>query len=133
MYKKIDKTPTEVQFIPDPDDVASRLKPADVEQIAQIFHTPLTGSYTWNYLEADKRIRKLYRLGKERNWNADMDVDWSETFPRTESPMNDTRPLERKKFVSFKKLLQHVTHGGADPEMVSSLANLRPVTRWPSS
>ena len=40
----------------------------------------------------------------------------------SESPMNDARPLDRKKFVSFKKLLQHVTHGGADPEMVSSLA-----------
>ncbi|MCP3919364.1 MAG: restriction endonuclease subunit R, partial [bacterium] len=41
----------------------------------------------------------------------------------SESPMNDARPLDRKKFISFKKLLQHVTHGGADPEMVSSLAS----------
>ena len=41
----------------------------------------------------------------------------------SESPMNDARPLERKKFISFKKLLQHVNHGGADPEMVSSLAS----------
>jgi type I restriction enzyme, R subunit len=41
----------------------------------------------------------------------------------SESPMNDTRPLDRKKFVSFKKLLRRVSHGGTDPELVSSLAS----------
>ena len=58
-----------------------------MEQIAEIFNTPLTGAYNWDYEEADQRIRKLYRLGKERNWNADTDLDWSRTFPRSELPM----------------------------------------------
>jgi hypothetical protein len=86
--KYVPGPPTEVRLIPPDDDgIASRLTPSDVTQIAEIFRTPLTGSYTWNYEEADRRIRKLYRLGKERNWNADMDVDWSRTYPRTEWPV----------------------------------------------
>ena len=35
----------------------------------------------------------------------------------------DTQPLERKKSVSFKALLEHVAAGGTDPEIVSSLAS----------
>jgi hypothetical protein len=81
--------PTEVRFTPEPGDIAAALTPADVVQIAEIFHTPLTGAYCWSYEEADRRIRKLYRLGKERNWNAELDVDWSRTYPRSSSPQID--------------------------------------------
>jgi hypothetical protein len=87
--KYVEGAPREVRFRPDPDDIASKLDRKDVEQIAELFHTPLTGAYVWNYEEADKKIRKLYRLGKERNWNADSDVDWSITFPRNESPVRE--------------------------------------------
>ena len=85
----VDGPPREVKFSPNADDPAARLKAEDVQQIAEIFHTPLNGAYVWNYEEADKKIRKLYRLGKERNWNADTDVDWSITFPRDESPVQE--------------------------------------------
>ncbi len=87
--KYVDGPPREVRFAPDDQDVASRLEPTDVEQLAEIFHTPLTGAYVWNYEEADRKIRKLYRLGKERNWNSEKDVDWSITFPRDESPVQE--------------------------------------------
>ena len=72
MVKFIESTPTQVdiRYTPEAGDIASRLSPEDVEQVAEIFKTPLNGSYTWTYEEADKRIRKLYRLGKLRNWNA---------------------------------------------------------------
>lgn len=83
--KYVDGPPREVQFSAGDGD--PQLSPKDVEQIAEIFHTPLNGSYVWNYEEADRQIRKLYRLGKERNWNADTDVDWSISFPKTESPV----------------------------------------------
>jgi hypothetical protein len=79
--------PTEVTFTPEPSDLATRLSPQDVDQVAEIFRTPLTGAYVWNYEEADHRIRKLYALGKERNWNADLDVDWNRQYPHTSSPM----------------------------------------------
>ena len=51
-----------------------KLQPTD---IVEIFQTPLTGSYNWDYTVQDNRIRKLYELGKELNWNVEADVDWS--------------------------------------------------------
>ncbi len=88
MVKFVDAPSRNVQRLSDAvSDVAPKLTPEDVEQVAEIFHTPLTGSYTWNYQEADQKLRKLYRLGKERNWNAELDVDWTQTVSRTESPM----------------------------------------------
>ncbi|HEX3594728.1 MAG TPA: ferritin-like domain-containing protein [Polyangiaceae bacterium] len=83
----IERAPRELQYKLGPDD--PKLEAHDVESIAQIFRTPLTGSYTWSYEEADRRIRKLYRLGKERNWNAETDIDWSKPVDHTKSPMND--------------------------------------------
>ena len=41
----------------------------------------------------------------------------------TESELADTQPLERKKNVSFKALLEHVSLGGTDPDYLSSLAS----------
>jgi type I restriction enzyme R subunit len=41
----------------------------------------------------------------------------------SETKMADTQPLERKKAVAFKSLLQHVGLGGTDPDHLSSLAS----------
>src|SRR5207237_2688089 len=41
----------------------------------------------------------------------------------TETELSDTQPLERKKAVAFKSLLEHVALGGTDPAMMSSLAS----------
>ncbi|RMF18967.1 MAG: ferritin-like domain-containing protein [Candidatus Dadabacteria bacterium] len=99
--KFVDQTPTEIKYTtwtplaettPDPhehDDLEDRLKPEHVEHIAEIFQTPLTGSYSWDYEECDQKIRRLYRLGKELNWNAEIDVDWSYTHPKTEFPFDE--------------------------------------------
>ena len=75
--------PTEIQYFPDDDDLASRMTPEHVETVREIFNTPLTGAYNWDYQTCDGRIRKLYRLGKALNWDAEMDLDWSATLPRT--------------------------------------------------
>ncbi len=40
----------------------------------------------------------------------------------TECKKIDTRPLERKRHVPFKDLLEHVASGGTDPDTLSSLA-----------
>ncbi len=53
--------------------------PEDAVHVAEIFRTPLDGSYNWDYRVADNRIRRLYELGKEMNWNASTDVDWAQT------------------------------------------------------
>jgi len=41
----------------------------------------------------------------------------------TEATLSDTQPMERKKTVSFKALLEYVALGGTDPDYYSSLAN----------
>jgi len=77
--------PTEVQYFDD-DDLAKRLTDHDVETIREIFRTPLTGSYNWDYENANAKIRRLYELGKRFNWNVELDVDWTQPFPADESP-----------------------------------------------
>ena len=88
----------------------------DATHVAEIFRTPLDGSYNWDYRIAENRIRKLYELGKELNWNATTDIKWSQTADHHEvaplsiekqeeivdgNPWNgyapfDAMPLERK-------------------------------------
>ncbi|HTU57768.1 MAG TPA: hypothetical protein VMF89_05030, partial [Polyangiales bacterium] len=87
MIKFVKGAPKDVVRTGPENDLSANLTPQDVDQIAEIFQTPLTGAYTWNYSEADKKLRKLYRLGKERNWNADFDIDWAQPTKRNETPM----------------------------------------------
>ena len=53
------------------------LRTQDVEDVAEIFKTPLTGAYNWDYTIQDNRIAKLYELGKKLNWNVSLDIDWN--------------------------------------------------------
>ena len=84
---KVTQPPQDIQWY-DQNDLAARMTEREVDDICEIFQTPLTGHYNWDYDSADGRIRKLYRLGKELNWNAEVDVDWSKTFPKTEHPVD---------------------------------------------
>lgn len=72
--------PTEVQYFSD-DELAHRLTDHDVDVIREIFQTPLTGSYNWDYEAANSKIRRLYELGKRFNWNSELDVDWDQSLP----------------------------------------------------
>lgn len=58
-------------------DYLADLDPTDV---VEIFQTPLTGAYNWDYTVQDNRVKKLYELGKQLNWNAETDVDWTPEF-----------------------------------------------------
>ena len=84
----LDETPRKIQSFAgsdrckgSPDDIDDRLTDDHVTQVAEIFSTPLTGSYNWDYSVQDDRIKKLYELGKELNWNAEMDIDWDRPWP----------------------------------------------------
>jgi hypothetical protein len=59
----------------------------DVAEIAEILSTPLQVAYSWSCVESDRRLRKLYHLGKTRGWNVDLDIDWSVAFSREQSPV----------------------------------------------
>jgi P-aminobenzoate N-oxygenase AurF len=72
---------------PESGELEGRLKPEDIEQIVEIFQTPLTGTFNWSYEDSDHKIRKLYELGKKLNWNASTDIDWDRTYPRDKSPI----------------------------------------------
>ncbi len=92
---KVTTPPTQVSIYdnwdgPGHEDIEDKLSAKHVQDVVEIFQTPLTGHYNWDYSSADGRIRKLYKLGKELNWNADMDVDWSESFPKSEVPLDQS-------------------------------------------
>ncbi len=84
----VNQPPQEVQTFDN--ELSDQMSPADVEVVREIFNTPLTGSYNWDYEAANAKIRRLYELGKKFNWNAELDVDWDVPFPHTESP--DAQP-----------------------------------------
>ena len=69
-------------------DLTDKLDASDVETIREIFHTPLTGSYNWDYDSANAKIRRLYELGKRHNWNATLDVDWDMPVDFDDYPMD---------------------------------------------
>jgi hypothetical protein len=83
----VDQPPQTVQtFTSDGDGLAEKLTMADVETIREIFHTPLTGSFNWDYNAANAKIRRLYELGKVHNWNTTLDVDWDAPCDMSDFP-----------------------------------------------
>lgn len=79
---KLAKTPDKIAQV----DWEERLQASDIEDLVEVFHTPLVGSYNWDYTEADNRIKRLYELGKKFNWNSMDDLDWSHNYPRDQYP-----------------------------------------------
>ena len=67
--------------------------------IAEIFNTPLSGAYNWDYTVQDNRIKKLYELGKELNWNVEVDVDWSRPF----EPLTEPTPIFWDDYPPYQK------------------------------
>lgn len=77
----VDRPPGQVQVFDD-EELARQLSDHDVEVIREIFNTPLTGSYNWDYETANAKIRRLYELGKRFNWNSELDIDWNQPPPQ---------------------------------------------------
>ncbi len=84
--KVVEKAPQEIRYFPEGEDLAAKMNEGHVADVVEIFKTPLTGAYNWDYASADGRIKKLYELGKQLNWNAEMDVDWGIDFPKDQFP-----------------------------------------------
>tara|TARA_B100000900_G_scaffold413106_2_gene436317 strand:- start:215 stop:1321 length:1107 start_codon:yes stop_codon:yes gene_type:complete len=75
-----------------------------VEDVVEIFNTPLTGSYNWDYTVADNRIKKLYELGKELNWNGSIDLNWDYTHPADERIVETDDELPHEALDSYNDL-----------------------------
>ena len=80
---KLDSTPTDPREF----DLPADFKPENIEDIVEIFETPLTGSYNWDYTIADNRLKKLYELGKKLNWDGSIDLDWETHIAKDEYPI----------------------------------------------
>ena len=91
------ETPKEVRNFP----AKEELNPTDV---VEIFQTPLTGSYNWDYTVQDNRIKKLYELGKKLNWNVEIDVDWSPPFTPMTQGFFDFQDNQWKNHTGYKEL-----------------------------
>ncbi len=94
-YREVEQQPQEIRYF----DTESDIDPSAVEEIAEIFTTPLISSYNWDYSIPDTRIRKIYNLGKELNWNVETDLDWENGMIS-----KDEFPIDEKfnPYVGFK-------------------------------
>ena len=108
--KKVKETPRKIREFPVENELG--LSEQQVEDVAEIFQTPLTGAYNWDYTIQDNRIKRLYELGKELNWNAGTDIDWSQPMPdRGDSPppifWDEYKPYQDLSNEDKFKFLQH--------------------------
>ena len=98
--KIVDNQPQEITEYPEIDPK----EPDAIECVNEIFKTPLTGSYNWDYTVVDDRIKKLYELGKRLNWNVSDDLDWSQTHPKDEFLVNQEFRLVPDEIVGLDEL-----------------------------
>ena len=108
--KNVKETPRNIREFPVENELG--LSKQQVEDVAEIFKTPLTGAYNWDYTIQDNRIKRLYELGKELNWNAGTDIDWSQPMPdRGDVPpaifWDDYKPYQDLSNEDKFKFLQH--------------------------
>ena len=108
--RKVKETPRKIREFPVENELG--LSEQQVEDVAEIFQTPLTGAYNWDYTIQDNRIKRLYELGKELNWNAGTDIDWSQPMPdRGDTPppifWDDYKPYQELSNEDKFKFLQH--------------------------
>ena len=71
-YRQVEQQPQEIRYI----DVNQTIDPEKIEEITEVFKTPLVSTYNWDYSIPDSRIKRLYDLGKQLNWNVETDLDW---------------------------------------------------------
>ena len=79
----LENNPREIKL---EEDLPPYMNEGVADDIAEIFSTPLSGAYNWDYTIQDNRIKKLYELGKELNWNVELDIDWSRPLNKITEP-----------------------------------------------
>ena len=88
----LDQNPREIRL---EEDLPPYMNEGVADDIAEIFNTPLSGAYNWDYTVQDNRIKKLYELGKELNWNVELDIDWNRPLNiiTEPAPINEYFPI----------------------------------------
>ena len=93
----LDQNPREIRL---EEDLPPYMNEEVADDIAEIFNTPLSGAYNWDYTVQDNRIKKLYELGKELNWNVELDIDWN----RPLNIITEPAPIFWDEYEPYKKL-----------------------------
>jgi hypothetical protein len=94
-YRQVEEQPEEVRYF----DVDSEVAADAVEEISEVFRTPLVSSYNWDYSIPESRIKKIYNLGKKLNWNVEEDLDWeNDMLSRDQFPSDE----KYNPYVGFK-------------------------------
>ena len=93
----LDQNPREIRL---EEDLPPYMNEGVADDIAEIFNTPLSGAYNWDYTVQDNRIKKLYELGKELNWNVELDIDWN----RPLNIISEPAPIFWDEYEPYKKL-----------------------------
>ena len=104
--KRVDAPPKDILTFDLDVENELNLTPQQVEDVAEIFNTPLTGAYNWDYTVADNRIKKLYELGKELNWNGSMDLNWDYNHPADERIMQADEDLPHETLQAYESLTE---------------------------
>lgn len=77
----------------------------DFKEIREIFHTPLTGSYNWDYTAADDKINRLYQLAKKRQWDVEIDLDWSQKWEKNKATLEEDFIVNHQSFLGYQPYL----------------------------
>ena len=75
----VEDAPREIRQFGDEESAWGGMTVTDVQHVAEIFNTPLTGAYNWDYRVADNRIQRLYEFCKTLYWNGSLYVHWDQT------------------------------------------------------
>ncbi len=94
-YKEVEEQPQDIEYI----DVNKTVEFDAIEEITETLKTPLVTTYNWDYSVPDSKIKRLYKLGKELNWNVDIDLDWDNgMISKEEFPVDE----KYNPYVGFK-------------------------------
>ncbi len=94
-YRQVEEQPQEVRYF----DTTNEIDADAVEEISEVFHTPLVSTYNWDYAIPETRIKKIYNLGKQLNWDVEVNLDWeNDTISKSEFPSDE----KYNPYVGFK-------------------------------
>ena len=85
-YTQVKKQPQDIQYF----DQEGNASAAALEEISEVFNTPLVCTYNWDYSIPDSRIKRIYNLGKQLNWDVEVDLDWDAgMIDKSEFPIDE--------------------------------------------
>ncbi len=142
--KYVEHAPKELAYyesytedLPADDEINAKMIRDDhhAEEIAEIFQTPLQGTYNWDYTLQDNRIKRLYQLGKDLSWDAEHNINWEQekqhpddehdqkfnafySYPPYQAMSEDEKKVYRKHYNSWA--LSQFLHGEQGALLVAS-------------